>query len=145
MRHLELEDRRADVAHGGVEVVDGGDEPRRHDRVVDEPLRRLQAQAHCEQALDHGVVEVAGDPLAVLERRQFGDACVQACVLDGEAGDRRQVDDERLVVVGELATADLVAQVDVAEHVAADRDRRSEERRHRRVVRGEPDSSPGAG
>ena len=67
---LEAEDGGADVLDGQVEVVDG-----RLDALdgrvgvgADQPDRALQRHPGGEQALDDGVVEVAGDALAVLER-----------------------------------------------------------------------------
>ena len=57
-----------------------------------------------------------------------------------DAGRRREADGELLVDVGEDLAARLVAQVEVAEHLAAHGDRHTEERRHRRMVRREPEA-----
>ena len=68
---------------------------------ADQPRRALQRHAGGEQALDHRVVEVAGDALPVLEQGQLLDLGVQAGVLDGDAGGRGQADHQLLVDVGE--------------------------------------------
>ena len=63
--------------------------------------RALQARPGGEEPLDDGVVQVAGDALAVLDTRQLGDAGVQPGVLDRDAGGGGEADDELLVDVGE--------------------------------------------
>jgi hypothetical protein len=61
---------------------------------------------------------------------------VEPGVLDRHAGRRAQGDQDRLVVLGELAAAALVGQVQVAEHLVADPDRDAEEAAHGRVAVG---------
>jgi hypothetical protein len=58
----------------------------------------------------------------------------QPGVLDRDAGRGRQRDHHLLVFLSEVAAAGLLAQVEVAEHLAADPDRNPEEGPHRRVV-----------
>ena len=66
-----------------------------------QPGRPLQRQAGGEEALDDGVVQVAGDALAVLDQRELLHPGVEAGVLDGDAGGGGQTDHELLVDVGE--------------------------------------------
>ena len=100
--------------------------------------RALQAQPGGEEPLDDGVVEVAGDALAVLDEGEVGDPGVEAGVLDGDAGRGGEGDDHLLVDVAEDVVARLVAEVEVAEHLVAHPHRHTEERAHRRVVGREP-------
>ncbi len=51
-----------------------------------------------EQALDHGVVEVAGDALAVVQERHLLHLGVEAGVLDRHPGRRGQPHHELLVL-----------------------------------------------
>ena len=64
---VQAEDRRTDVADGAVDLVDRGIDTRRRSRGVAAGQCALQRQADCEQPLDHGVVQVARDPLAVVD------------------------------------------------------------------------------
>ena len=95
----------------------------------------MQAETDRKEALDDRVVQVTGDSLAVLDRRKLGDPGMQAGVLDGDAGCRRQSIRELLVDIGEHVATGLVAQVQVAEDLAAHGDRHAEERGHRRMIR----------
>ena len=71
VRGRQREDRPADVLDGGVQVVDG---LARAAGVTSARSasrgRALQAEADGEQPLDHQVVQVAADPVAVLEDRE---------------------------------------------------------------------------
>jgi hypothetical protein len=98
----------------------------------------LQRQAGGEEPLDDGVVEIAGDPFAVLDQRIALDTGLEPHVLDGHAGGRSQADRQLLVDRTELACSHLVGEIEVAEDLAANEDRHPEERLHRRVVRWEP-------
>ena len=93
----EPEDRRAHVLDGLVQVVDRALEPARHVGVHHLLRGSLHVEPDGEQTLDDHVVQVARDPLALLEHRE---ACpVGLCVrhveregeLLGEARDARQV------------------------------------------------------
>ena len=88
-----------------VELVDRL--PDAHDRLgpLDQAGRALQRQPDGEEALDHRVVQVPGDPVAVLGQRAVAHQRVQAGVLDGDAGRHGEGEHELLVVLGELARA----------------------------------------
>ncbi len=66
---------------------------------------------------------------------------VQPGVLHRHARRGAQRDQHRLVVLGELAAAALIGQVQVAEHLVADPHRHAEEAAHRRVPVGEAGGS----
>lgn len=61
------EDHPADVLDRQVELVDGLRKPVLDIRMGRHPRRGLQPQARREKSLDHDIVHVAGDPLAVLK------------------------------------------------------------------------------
>ena len=82
-------------------------------------------------------MEVARDPLAVLEHHELLEPRVQARVVDRDAGHDGERDRERFVVLGELGTVPLLAEVEVAEDLAAHEDGHAEERVHRGMVRRE--------
>jgi hypothetical protein len=130
----ELEDRRADASHRAVELVDGLLDPCGHIRVVDEPYRPLEGEAGGEQALDHVVVQIASDAVALLDEDEVRQPRVQAGVLDRDAGGGGQRHDERLVAVGERPAAPLLGQVEVPEDGSSHLDGNAEERPHRRMV-----------
>ena len=108
--------------------------------VAHEPSGSLQRQAGGEQPLDDGVVQVAGDALAVLDQGQLLHPGVEPGVLDRDAGGGGEADHELLVDVGEHLGGRLVGQVQVAEDLAAHPDRHAQERPHRRVVGREPEA-----
>ena len=64
-RGTQLEDGAADVADGGVELVDGRIDPLGHVGPAGQPGGGLQLQSGGEQPLDDHVVQVPGDPLPV--------------------------------------------------------------------------------
>ena len=82
-------------------------------------------------------MEVASDPLAVLDQRQRMELGVQPGVLDRHAGGSGEADDELLVHIGEHLGGGLVGEIEVAEHVVPHAYRHAEERTHRRMVRRE--------
>ena len=102
----EPEDRRPDVLDRLVEVVHRALEPAR-DVGPDGVLRgALHVQTDREQALDHHVVQVPGDALALLEHREpgtvglrLGDVQGERELL-GEPRDARQVDLRSRVALG---------------------------------------------
>ena len=67
VRGVQVEDRRPDVAHRLVELLDRRPHPARCPGVADLRQDALQAEPGGEDPLDHVVVQVAGDPVAVLE------------------------------------------------------------------------------
>ena len=134
-RCLQGEDRVADLADRLVEIVDGLRDPLRHLRLHGDEARGLERDAGGEQSLDHLVVEIAGDAVAVLEHRDLLDPLHEPGLVDGHAGRGRERHCEGLVVVAELGRPPLLAEVQVAEHLAPHPDRHAEERAHRRVVR----------
>ena len=69
---LEPVDRGAEIADRLVEVVDDALDPNAHIGIgTDDRRNRLERHSRREQSLDHCVVEVAGDALAVLEDGQL--------------------------------------------------------------------------
>ncbi len=66
--------------------------------------------------------------------QQPGALLVQAGVLDRRRRLRREQQGELLVVVGELLRAELLGEVEVAEHPLPADDRHAEEGLHRRMV-----------
>ena len=132
----EAHDEVADVADRHVEGVDRSVDagPRLVAILVHELGQVLERQADRVDALDDPVVEVLGDPLALVDDGQALDLFVEPGVLDGDAGVQREHLDERLIVLGELGRADLVGQVEVAHRDAGHDDRHAQERAHRRVM-----------
>ena len=122
--------------HGAGRVVavaqhGGGGRPRHRARSLgDQPQRPLHVGGRLQR------VGQRGGRLEPLPPT-FAEA-VGASVVDDEARSAGQRPHEELVVLGELAAAGLLGQVEVAEHGAADPDRDPEEGGHRRVVRREP-------
>ena len=102
----------------------------------------LQGQPGGEEPLDHVVVEVAGDPLALVDQRHGGGVDAQLGMLDGDARRRRQRDGQLLVGIGERPAAapsrsGTGCRTPFVGVPSAERDRHAEERAHRRVVRRE--------
>ena len=131
------EDVVAQVADHVVELLDGQVDPLRDLRVARDHRGALEPHPHREQRLDDAVVELLGDPLAVLEQGEPLVRPMKAHVLDRGSGLDREHDESFFVVRVELGRIALVREVDVAEHVAVRHHRRAEERRHGRVVRRE--------
>ncbi len=68
---VQVEDRRADLLHDLVHLLDALAEPALQIRRLRPPLRALHRQADREQPLDHMVVQVTSDPVAVAEHIQL--------------------------------------------------------------------------
>ena len=144
-RRVQGEDGRADLPDRLVEVGDGLLDAGPRVRVGDERLHAHERHRGREQALDHHVVQVARDAVAVLEHAHLLGAPVEPRVLDRDARGRGERDDGRLVLGRELRRGvlaarpghPLVREVQVAEHRLAHPDRDAEERVHRRVPLGE--------
>ena len=94
------EDEVADLADGEVERIDGvvdpGAPPRR-DRCAISERHVLERERDAVDRLDDAVVEVARDPLALLDDRQPLDLLVEPRVLDGDPGPQREHLDEEPV------------------------------------------------
>ena len=67
----ESEDCRSKLADRVVEVGDRVRDPFGHHRGLGLALNRLEAHTGREQALDHHVVEIAGDPFTILQHRHL--------------------------------------------------------------------------
>ena len=85
--------------------------------------------------LDRGVVEVAADPLALVDDRQPPNLIVKPGVVDRDAGVEREHLDEGLVVLAEFGGVELVREVQPTDDLAACLDRHAQERVHLRMVR----------
>ena len=82
---MELEDRGAQIVDGGVDVVDGSADPLLGLR-PDHPVHALQLQSGGEQPLDHQVVQVPGDPVAVLQYGDHRPVALRLGAFEGERG-----------------------------------------------------------
>ena len=129
----ELEDGRADLGDGVVELVDGLGDPFDDQVPFGEARRALEAHADGVDALDDPVVEIAGDAVAVVEDAHDADAVVEPGVLNGDARGEREGFGKGLVLVGELGRTLLVRQVEVAVDVVSDTQRDAQEGGHGRV------------
>ena len=61
--------------------------------------------------LDHAVVKIPADPVALVHDRQPAHLVVQSGVLDGDPGVQREHLDQCLVLLAELGRPQLVGQV----------------------------------
>ena len=134
----ELEDGRADLGDGVVEIVDGLGDPLNDQVAFGKTRRALKAHADGVNALNHPVVEVPGDAVTVVEHAHDADAVVEPGVLNGDARGEREGFGEGLVLVGELGRTLFVGQVEVAVDVVSDTDGDAQEGGHGRVPRREP-------
>ena len=78
-------------------------------------------------------MQVAREPVALLDRAQLAAALVEARVLDGDGGVGGEHLDQALVLVAERVRALLVGQVEGADDAGARDDRHAEEGAHVRV------------
>src|SRR5688500_5170739 len=85
-RRLDIEDHSSDVANCHVELGDSRVHTAPRVGVVDQARGTLQRQTHGEEALYDGVVQVATDPLLVLEEREPLQVLTTALVLEHHAG-----------------------------------------------------------
>src|ERR1019366_5469567 len=102
---LEGEDGASDLTDRLVEVLHGLEDPTGGGGGLDGSDGALQSEAGGEQTLDHRVVEVGGDALAVLDQGELADPGQQAGVLDGDSGRTCQRYRQDLVILGELGCA----------------------------------------
>ena len=93
----EAEDVVAQIADRAVDVLDGPFDPDGDPLILRERGRPLEAHPHGEERLDHPVVELLRDPLALIEDLEPADlvlrvhhVLVQPGVLDGDPGLRGQ-------------------------------------------------------
>ena len=75
---MQVEDRGADLLDDGLQLVDGVGEPLLHLRGAGPGDGALQREPDGEQSLDHVVVQIAGDPVAVGRPRR-APACGAGC------------------------------------------------------------------
>ena len=102
----------------------------RADQLTQSRATRSSRRGKLELAHECGADFVQGLELLRPRRRRF----VQTCVLDGDGSLCREQCDEFLVLVGEVAAALLLGQVEVAVRHSAQEDRDAEEAAHRRVA-----------
>ena len=81
--------------------------------------RALQGHAHREDALNDPIMEVAGDPVPVVQEADEAHRLVQPGVLDGDAGGLRQRFGHGFVLLVEALPAHLVGQVEIPVDLAA--------------------------
>ena len=82
----QAEDVVAQVADDPVQLLDGVLEAATEVVVAGQQGRALEAHADREQGLDGAVVQLLGDPLAVLEHGQALQLALEAAVLEGDRG-----------------------------------------------------------
>ena len=70
VRAFDVEDHGADLAHRGIELVDRLVDASPRLAIGDQPPGALERQPGREQALDHRVVEITGDPLLIFQPAQ---------------------------------------------------------------------------
>ena len=83
---VQVEDRRTDVPHGLVELIDRRADPLGRFRVADAGQGALQAEACGEHPLDHVVVQVARDPVTVLGHIGPADHLLPGGQVQGQCG-----------------------------------------------------------
>jgi hypothetical protein len=86
VRGVQVEDRRADVPYGLVELFHRRADPLGGHRVGDVGQRALQAQARGEDPLDDVVVQVARDAVAVLGHVGPADRLLPGGQVQGQCG-----------------------------------------------------------
>src|ERR671928_654370 len=132
-----LEDQRAHLVHRGADELAhlGGLLLRALGLGVDEERGRVGGERDAEERLVHGVVELAREPVPLLDDGELAAPLVEARVLDRN----RRVPGERLdqllvgVVEDRAARALLVGEVEGADHLVGGDDRHAEEGAHARV------------
>ena len=139
-RRAQLEDQRAQLVHRLARELLQAAQLRLGclGVAVDDGRRRLGGQREPEQLLRHRVVQLARQPVALLDDAQLAAALVEVGLLDGERRVHREHLDELLVGLVEVLGADLVGQIERAHDPAGGDDRHPEERAHLRVRRGPP-------
>src|SRR5262245_52767212 len=110
-----------------------------------QPAGRLGREREAEQVLCHRVVELAGEPVPLLDDTQLAAGLEEASVLDRDGGVGGEHADDLLVPLVERRRADLLGQVERADDVALGDDRDAEERSHPRVGGRPPAPEPRVG
>ena len=131
-RCFQIEDVGTQCLDGSVETVHCLDDRGFCLGVIDQLGHPLQAEANREEVLDHRVVQVTGDPLAVLDHRHSPQPVLEAGGADRSSGDPAQCLDHDHILVGEPAA--LVGEIQVAEGGVPDSHRNPEKTAHRGVV-----------
>ena len=128
---LQLEDRAADVLDGEVERLDGLVDAAAISGDSERATGALQLQAGGEQALDHQVVQVPGDPFAVRDHRELGAVLDGLGAVEGEPGLVGERREQRAVVGGRDRGGRLEEhhQQAAGDQVGAQRDQGRRERR----------------
>src|SRR5262245_10887099 len=110
-----------------------------------QPAGRLGRERKAEQVLCHRVVELAGEPVPLLDDTQLAAGLEEASVLDRDGGVGGEHADDLLVPLVERRRADFLGQVERADDVALGDDRDAEERSHPRVSVRPPAPEPRVG
>ena len=134
----EFENRGSDFGDGGVKVVYHFVDPLPYEVEIGKSGGTLKGHPDRKQALHHLVVEVATDPLSVIEDTHRTNALVQAVVVDRDAGSQSECFRKGFVLLGEVVRPDLVREIQIAEDFTSRPDRHSEKGLHWWMVRGEP-------
>ncbi len=99
--HAELVDGCADPLNDAIDF--GHRRPEFLRQLSRNPSRHaLKLEPDAEEPLNHGVVQVAGDPVPILVDGHDPDLLMESGILDGDAGGEGEHLDQRLVVVREL-------------------------------------------
>ena len=132
-RSSKISERSSPIASRASACTRSSSAARRRLVALEQRARRLGGQHGREQLLGDGVVQLAGEPVALLDDAQLAAALVQPGVGDRDRGVGGERLDHRLVGVVEVLGALLVGQVERADDLAALDDRHPEERAHVRM------------
>jgi two-component system response regulator DevR len=137
-RGIQSKNRGAHLANSVVKVQNGVFDARPRFGIWDQRQLGLQRQTCDEQALNHCVVEVSGNALAVRRHVQLAEASLQSSMVHSDSDCSSQSDDERLIGFSELLGPQLLCDIEAAENLVSHSKRYPEERSHRGVGRREP-------
>ena len=84
----------------------------------------MKGKTDGEEVLNDRVVQIAGDTLSVFEYSCSPEASLESYRRDRRSGDERQCADQRFVLLGEASVGR--SEVQVAEHIVTNADRRTE-------------------
>src|SRR5438105_3954450 len=140
VRRAQLEDQRAHLCHRRAdELADLHQLLLGTLRIrLDEQCGRVGGERDAEEGLVDGVVELACEPVPLLDHRELTAPLVEPRVVDRDCGMGGERLDQLEVGVAEdrAARALLVGEIEGADHVALRSDRNAEERAHVRVLVG---------